>query len=129
MGRSISYPSVAIVALAILVADKDDDREVCDLDFVFEWLREDLCERAHAAFPSLIPHQVWRGRKDRVLMRNAYADFGVSIYGELVTVWLVERKDDAYRDADWRRAWALRAARWLRQIAPRLDALFGRTSA
>jgi hypothetical protein len=45
------------------------------------------------AFPSLIPHDGWRGREDRILMRNAYADFGVSVYGGLVAVWIVERDD------------------------------------
>jgi hypothetical protein len=37
-------------------------------------------------------------------MRNAYADFGVSVYGGLVAVWIVERDDGAYWDADWRTA-------------------------
>ena len=56
-------------------------------------------------------------------MRNAYADFGVSVYGGLVAVWIAERDDGAYWDADWRTARSPRAQRWLSQIAARFDAL------
>ena len=120
MGRSVSYPSGAIVAFTVLEVEAEDDWE-----FEYEWLRNDLCERAAKAFPSLIPHDGWRGREDRILMRNAYADFGVSVYGGLVAVWIVERDDRAYWDADWRTARSPRAQRWLSQIASRFDAVFG----
>ena len=94
-------------------------------DFEYEWLRGDLVERAVRLFPSLEPHDGWRGREDRILARNAFADFGVSIYGDLVAVWIVERDDGPYWDADWRTARSPRAQRWLAQIAPRFDAEFG----
>lgn len=112
MGRSVSYPSGAIVAFTVLEVEAEDDWE-----FEYEWLRDDLRERAGRAFPSLIPHDGWRGREDRILMRNAYVDFGVSVYGGLVAVWIVERDDGAYWDADWRTARSPRAQRWLSQIA------------
>ena len=76
MGRSVSYPSGSIVAFTVLEVEDSDDWE-----FEYEWLRDDLRERAARAFPSLVAHDGWRGREDRILMRNAYADFGVSIYG------------------------------------------------
>jgi hypothetical protein len=120
MGRSVSYPRGAIVAFQVLEVDDDGD-----WDFEYEWLRDDLIERARAAFPSLDLHKGWRGREDRILMRNAYADFGVSIYGSLVAVWIVEREDGAYWDSDWRHPRTARAKRWLSQIAPRFDTLFG----
>ena len=120
MGRSVSYPNGAIVAFTVLDVGSDDDCE-----FEYEWLREDLRKRAGRAFPSLIPHDGWRGREDRILMRNAYADFGVSVYGGLVAVWIVERDDGPYWDADWRTARSPRAQRWLSQIESRFDALFG----
>lgn len=123
MGRSVSYPSGAIVAFTVIEVDDDGDTDA--YDFEFAWLREDLCERAASAFPSLRSYQAWRGREDRVLMRNAFADFGVSTYGSIVAVWIVERDDGAYWDAEWRTARSPRAQRWLRQIAPRFDALFG----
>lgn len=71
MGRSVSYPSGAIVAFTVLEVESEDDWE-----FEYEWLRDDLRERASRAFPSLIPHDGWRGREDRTLMRNAYATEG-----------------------------------------------------
>lgn len=120
MARSVSYPSGSIVAFAVLEVEDSDDWE-----FEYEWLRDDLKERAADAFPSLVAHDGWRGREDRILMRNAYVDFGVSTYGSLVAVWIVERDDGSYWDAEWRTARSPRAQRWLRQIAPRFDALFG----
>jgi len=124
MGRSISYPSGAIVAFTILEVE-NDDANGCDLEFEYEWLREDLRERASRAFPSLVPRHGWRGREDRILMRNAFADFGVSVYGSLVAIWFAERDDPAYWDADWRTARSPRARHWLAQISNRFDALFG----
>ena len=120
MGRSVSYPSGAIVAFTVLEVEDDDGWE-----FEYEWLREDLRTRAAAAFPSLGPHDGWRGREDRILLRDTFADFGVSVYGGLVAVWIAERDDGAYWDSEWRTACSPRALRWLGQIAPRFDALFG----
>lgn len=120
MGRSVSYPSGAIVAFTVLEVEDEGDWE-----FEYEWLQGDLRERAAAAFPSLQPNDGWRGREDRILMRNMFTDFGVSFYGGLVAVWIVERDDGAYWDSEWRTARSPRAQRWLTQIAPRFDALFG----
>ena len=120
MGRSVSYPSDAIVAFTLLEVEDQDDWE-----FEYEWLQGDLRERAAAAFPSLQPHDGWRGREDRILMRNMFADFGVSVYGGLMAVWIVERDDASYWDSEWRTVRSPRAQRWLNQIAPRFDALFG----
>lgn len=120
MGRSVSYPSGSIVAFTVLEVEDSDDWE-----WEFECLRDYLRDRAVEAFPSLSPHDGWRGREDRILRRNAFADFGVSVYGELVAVWIVERDDVNYWDADWRHARSPRAHRWLGQIAARFDALFG----
>jgi hypothetical protein len=124
MGRSVSYPSGAIVAFTVLEFE-DDDASEHDLEFEYEWLREDLRTRAAGAFPSLGFHDAWRGREDRILLRNTFADFGCSVYGSLVAVWIAERDDGAYWDAEWRTARSPRAQRWLCQIAPRFDALFG----
>lgn len=120
MGRSVSYPSGAVVAFSVLDAEDDDDQE-----FAYAWLLDDLRERAGEAFPSLDYFSGWRGREDRILLRNAFADFGVSTYGSLVAVWIVERDDAAYGEADWRHPRSARAQHWLAQIAARFDALFG----
>lgn len=99
MGRSVSYSSGALVAFTVLETENDDDWE-----FEYKWLRDDLSERTAAAFPSLVPHTGWRGREDRILLRNTFADFGVSVYGGLVAVWIAERDDSAYWDAKWHTA-------------------------
>jgi hypothetical protein len=82
--------------------DDEDDWE-CTL----EWLRDDLSRR-HSRISSLEPHEGWRGREDRILLRNGYADFGLSIYGGLAAVWIVERDDTSYHEAELRR----RCMRW-----------------
>ena len=46
MGRSVSYPSGAIVAFTVLEVEAEDDWE-----FEYEWLRNDLCERAAKCEP------------------------------------------------------------------------------
>ena len=104
----------------------DYGEDADDWEFEYEWLCEDLRERAARAFPSLVVHDTWRGREDRILMRNAFADFGVSTYGSPVAVWIAERDDPAYWDADWHTARSPRARHWLAQISTRFDALFWR---
>lgn len=120
MGRSVSYPSGSLVAFTVLDVENEND-----WDFEYEWLRNDVVERAMHLFPSLEPQDGWRGREDRILARNAFADFGISIYCGLLAIWIVERDDDSYRDADFRTARSPRARRWLAQIAPTFDAEFG----
>jgi hypothetical protein len=73
VGRSVSYPTGSTVAFRLL-DDEDDD----DPDWAYECLVDDITAEAKAAFPSLEPFQGWRGREDRILLRNAYADLGVS---------------------------------------------------
>ena len=120
MGRSVCYPAGSIVAFTVLDVEDSDEWE-----FEYEWLQADLVGRAMRLFPSLEPHQGWRGRENRILARNVFADFGVSVYDELVAVWIVERDDGPYWDADWRTARSPRARRWLSQIALRFGAEFG----
>ncbi len=120
MGRSVSYPSGSLVAFTVLEVENEND-----WDFEYEWLRDDVVERAMRLFPSLQPQDGWRGREDRILGRNAFADFGTSIYCGLVAIWMVERDDGSYWHADSRTACSPRSRRWLAQIAPRFDAEFG----
>lgn len=120
MGRSISYPTGALVCFTVFECDSPD-QSTDDL----EWFAEDCRTRAREAFASLLPFDGWRGREDRVLARNAYADFGISSLGSMVAVWIVERNDGSYSDHDVQFIRSPRAVHWLRQIAPRFDALFG----
>jgi hypothetical protein len=113
MGRSVSYPTGAIVCF--------EDIRAFDDEFDFDWFADDLKERAAAMFPSLYDCNKWRGREDHILMRNAYADFGVSEYCGLASIWIAERCDGAYYDCPSEGL----AAHWLAQIRNRFLAEFG----
>jgi hypothetical protein len=88
MGRSVSYPTGALVCFEDISAFEDE--------FDYIWFTDDLKERAGAMFPSLYDCDKWRGREDHILMRNAYVDFGVSEYCGLEAIWIAERCDGAY---------------------------------
>lgn len=119
MGRSVSYPSDAIVAFRLIDEEDDEWSQAC------ECLVDDLVQTARALFPSLEPFDGWRGREDRILLRNAFADCGVSIYGGLAAIWLVERDDAFYREADYQQARSGRARRWLAQVSDKFTTAFG----
>lgn len=80
---------------------------------------------ARTSFPSLEPFDGWRGREDRILLRNAFADCGISTYSGLAAIWLAERNDSRYCDADYQRARSGRAQHWLGQVSARFIRLFG----
>ena len=73
MGRSVSYPTGSVVAFRLL-----DDGEDEDIDWVYECLVDEVIDAAKAAFPSFQRFDGWRGREDRILLRNAFADCGIS---------------------------------------------------
>ena len=119
MRRSVSYPNGAIVAFRALECENDDD---------WEWVYEDLVEfvihSASHAFPSLESYEGWRGREDRILLRNAYADLGVWVYVSLAAIWLVTRDDDRYWDSDMNCSRTGRTDRWIAQVEPRFLEIF-----
>lgn len=124
MGRSVSYPSSALVAFSVIEVE-DRDANEHDLVVQYEWLRGDLAERAAAALPSLAPTMAGVGAKTGSLWAGEFAAFEVSVYGGLVAASIAERDDGAYWDPEWRTARSSRAQRWLRQIVARIDAVFG----
>lgn len=119
MGRSVSYPNGAVVAFRTL-DDTDDDQE-----WAYECLVDEIVDTARIAFPSLEPFAGWRGREDRILLRNAFADCGISTYCGLAAIWLAERDDNRYWEADCRCPRTGRARHWIAQAGPRFVALFG----
>jgi hypothetical protein len=123
MGRSVSYPSGANVAFRFLDDDEPDDDEGAN-QWAYALLCEEIRSSAVAAFPSFNPVDSWRGREDRVLLRNAYADIGVSTYSGIAAIWIAERVDPCYRDADARICRNGRARHWLAQVAPKFNVLF-----
>lgn len=119
MGRSVSYPTGAIVAFRLIDEAEDDP------DWVYECLVDDIVETARSLLPSLEPFEGWRGREDRILLRNAFADCGVSTYCGLAAIWLVERDDSRYWEADFRHARTGRAQQWLAQVSDTFIKAFG----
>lgn len=119
MGRSVSYPSGAIAAFRLL--DEPDD----EWDWGYEFLVDDVVDTARLLFPSLQLFEGWWGGEDRILLRNAFADCGVSIYCGLAAIWLVERDDAQYWEADSRQARSGCARQWLAQVSDRFTKAFG----
>lgn len=120
MGRSVSYPSSAIVTFRTLEVDDEDDWE-----WEYECLVKEVIETARSTFPSLEPCNGWRGREDRILLRNAFADCGISTYCGLIAIWLAERDDSRYWEADVYHPRSGRAQRWLSQVSGRFETIFG----
>lgn len=118
MGRSVSYPSGAVVAFRVL---DDPDEEP---DWAYECLVEEIVDAARIAFPSLEPFAGWRGREDRIHLRNAFADCGISTYCGFAAIWLVERDDARYWEADFYMPRTARARHWLGQVSGRFIDLF-----
>ena len=108
MGRSVSYPTGSVVAFRLL-----DDGEYEDIDWVYECLVDEIIDTTKAAFPSFQRFDGWRGREDRILLRNAFADCGISTWCGLVAIWLVERDDPRYWEADFSQPRTARAQHWL----------------
>lgn len=83
MGRSVSYPTNAIVAFTSY------EGEDC-----LDWhdFREDIAHAMGEAFPSMTACDDWRGPEDHAFGENGFAWFGMSEYCGLVAIW-IELKD------------------------------------
>ena len=90
MARSVSSPygATAVIYTAI---DTDDDPDCTQ----FEWESkiDDLIDALQQKFPSLRLSDKWLGNKDRAILENSFAYFGVSEYCGLVSVWVVPKED------------------------------------
>ena len=120
MGRSVSYPTGSVVAFRLF-----DDGEDDDADWVYECLVDEIVDTAKAAFPSFETFDGWRGREDRILLRNAFADCGISTYCGLAAIWLAPRDDARFWEADFFHPRAARARHWVALVAPRFERVFG----
>ena len=60
-----------------------------------------------------------------ILLRNAFADCGISTYCGLAAIWLAERDDSHYWEADFYMPRTARARHWLGQVSGRFIDLFG----
>ena len=120
MGRSVSYPTGSVAAFRLL-----DDGEEDDADWVYECLVDEIIDTTRSAFPSFETFGGWRGREDRILLRNAFADCGISTYCGLAAIWLALRDDARFWEADFYHPRAACARHWIAQVAPRFERLFG----
>jgi hypothetical protein len=119
MARSVSYPRGSIVAFPLFDEEEDDP------GWAYDCLVEDVVCTARSALPSLQRQEGWRGREDRILLRNAFADCGISTYCCLAAIWLVERDDGAYWDCGSEHRRSDFAQRWITQVSDRFVGLFG----
>ena len=85
MARSVSVPRQA--AYVAYQSFPDD----CDA-FDFSNSIEDLRSALMAAFPSVCEADRWASREDRIIASNQHADFGVSEYGGLVSIWVISNE-------------------------------------
>ncbi len=110
MGRSVSYPNRSVVAFRLLDGSEDGD-----VDWAYECRVDEVIDTAKAAFPSFERFDGWRGREDRILLRNAFADCGISAWCGLAAIW----------ETDLNIPRTGRARHWLHQVGPRFETLFG----
>lgn len=76
--------------------------------------------------PSFDPAHGWRGCEHRVLLRNPYADIGITTSQGMASVWIAEREDPDFRiRCEWIDLLG-DARRWLDTIAPGFDAISSR---
>lgn len=71
---------------------------------------------------SFAPVHRWRGTEHRVVLRNSYADIGLTCLDGQAAVWIGERIDRAYRiRCEWSDV-SGQARHWLASIAPTFGA-------
>ncbi|WP_371420074.1 hypothetical protein [Tardiphaga sp.] len=120
MRSSIRYPAGAQVAFHALDAA---DAPTWARDYAR--LIEDVRVRASCAFPSFDPVDCWRDCNARVILRNAFADIGVTTDDGRAAIWMARRSDPAYRlRCEWGDTGATARA-WLERSAAPFAALFG----
>jgi hypothetical protein len=115
MGRSVSYPSGAIVAFSSI------EFEGADWEGQDQWeaLREDFIQQCHYLWPSMediSECNKWLGREDRALLSNRFAYMGLSEYCGLVAFWIVAGDDQ------WSEHLRGLGEKWLSQVAPKFIA-------
>ena len=110
MGRSVSYPSGAVVAFDRFEPEDDFD------DWEFQHYAVGVMSDVKAAYPSARSIKQWIGREDLALLANDHCYFGVSSYCGLVAIWAVVRGDAERPEL---------AEKWLASIAPKFEERFG----
>jgi hypothetical protein len=119
MGSPLRYPAGASVAYHAL-----DAADAVTWMSDHARLVEDVRVRARAAFPSFDPIDCWRDCNARVILRNAFADIGVTTDDGLVAIWMARRTDREFRlRCEWGDTRKARA--WLERSAVTFATIFG----
>ena len=108
MGRSVSYASNS-VHIEYSYIEQNDDIDNDD----FDWYIEDFQNQLKEAFKSVDSCDNWLGREDHCLASNQFANFGVSEYCGVVSMWVAPVEAEYDQNAGWE---ALRD-RWIEQIS------------
>ena len=96
MARSVSYASgsVYIEYAHVDYGDEEDNYSFdCDVDYFRNQLK--------TAFKSVNGVDFWIDREDHVVAENSFAQFGISEYGDVVSIWCVPVEPSYYNDGGW----------------------------
>lgn len=109
MGRSVSYANHSIhIAYSHIESSDDYDQDRYD----YQWFIEDFQLQLSKAFKSVTSCDKWLGREDHCIASNQFANFGVSEYCGLVSMWCAPVEAEYDQSAGWE---ALRD-NWIAQI-------------
>lgn len=108
MGRSVSYANNSVYVEYSHI--EQDDEYDCSDDF--DWYIQDFQSQLKAAFKSVDVCDNWVGREDHCVASNQFANFGISEYCNLVSIWCAPVEADYDQSAGWE---ALRD-NWISQI-------------
>ena len=97
MGRSVSYANNSVHIEYSHI--EQDDEDYCSDDF--DWYIEDFQSQLKAAFKSVDVCDSWLGREDHCVASNQFANFGISSYCGLVSIWCAPVEADYYQSAGW----------------------------
>lgn len=146
MGRSVSYPSEALVVTFAEMEDPECSRcegtgryiddhvdEECDTcegrgkvpfdSDNFDDLIDAFRSRLKELFPSVEDADQWLDNEDHILAENKLARFGMSEYCGLVAYWIVPQTLGVYDPLNYGMT-----ERWIKSIADKFVAAFGELS-
>jgi hypothetical protein len=122
MGRSVSYPSNAMIVTFNIIphyyeAEEYCDAEEYDVEAGWDYLIEDLVITCVNLWPSLNLDKKWLGLEDKALLSNGLVRIGASEYCGMVAYWVVPNEQNP-------ECFTL-AQRWAKQIEETFVRNFG----
>lgn len=122
MGRSVSYPSNALIVTFNVIPYYYEAEEYCeageyDVEAGWDFLIEDLVTTCGGHWPSLKSDKKWIGREDHAILSNSLVRVGVSEYCGLVAYWVIPNERNPECES--------LATRWAKQIEETFVRHFG----